>query len=146
MWKAFCCVLLVAASLSGQNRDGADRLNPVLMRAMTGAASAEELAETMFALARPLRQISRGDVEKLGSALSGAMSGRELRETQAAPISRLITALLQGGGSNFALARQLRDALTALRIGDQRTDLIVRRFVAVGGPDDSPVEQNRLEK
>jgi hypothetical protein len=137
MWKAWACVLTAGIVLFGQNTDPVTRLNPVLQRAMTGDASQDELAEAIVSLAPPLQRIFRNDITKLAGALTGVMQGRQMTAAQTEVLSRCIVGLLQGADvSNFSLALRFRDTLTSMGIVDPKTDLIVRRFVDVGGPDD----------
>lgn len=143
MWKVLGCVLAAGIVLFGQNTDPVTRLNPVLQRAMTGETSADELSQAIVSLAPVGQQVMRNDVTRLAAALSGSMQGHALTEAQTATLSRCIVGLLQGGEvSNFALAVRFRAALTGMGIVDPKTDLIVRRFVEVGGPDDPPVKPN----
>jgi hypothetical protein len=144
MWKAFGCILAAGIMLFGQNTDPVTRLNPVLHRAMTGDASADELAEEIVSLAPPMQRIFRNDITRLATALSGVMQGRKVTADQTETLSRCIVGLLQGAEvSNFALAVQFRDTLTAMGIVDPKTDLLVRRFVDVGAPDDYPLRPDR---
>ncbi|HXE63760.1 MAG TPA: hypothetical protein VN519_09485 [Bryobacteraceae bacterium] len=145
MWKAWACVLTAAVVLFGQSTDPVTRLNPVLQRAMTGDASTDELAEAIVSLAPPLQRIFRNDITRLAAALSGVMQGHKMTDAETTALSECIVGLLQGdGASNFALAVRFRDTLNAMGIVDPKTDLIVRRFVDVGGPDDPPVRPSPL--
>jgi len=144
MWKAWACVLTAAVVLFGQNTDPVTRLNPVLQRAMTGDASTDELAEAIVSLAPPLQRIFRNDITRLATALTGAMHGHKMTDAETTTLSQCIVGLLQGADvSNFALAVRFRDTLTAMGVVDPNVDLIVRRFVDVGGPEDYRAEPDR---
>jgi hypothetical protein len=144
MWKAWACVLTAGIVLFGQSTDPVARLNPVLQRAMTGDASNDELAEVIISLAPPLQRIFRNDITRLATALTGVMEGHKMTEAETTALSQCIVGLLQGSDvSNFALAVRFRDKLTAMGIVDPHVDLIVRRFVDVGGPEDYRVEPAR---
>jgi len=114
----------------------------------TGDAVGQSLASTMMSLTsgdhRPTRQ-----VDALVNALRGVMAGREVSEGQAVELSQCVVNVLRGQASNFTLAAQVRQQLTALRVGEQRTDQIVKRFIALGesvrGPDDIPVFVDQLK-
>lgn len=137
------CVLAAGIVLFGQNTDPVNRLNPILQRTMTGTATADELAQAIVSLAPVGQQVMRNDVTRLAAALSGSMQGHPMTEAETAVLSRCIVGLLRGGNvSNFALAVRFRDALTAMGVVGPKTDLIVRRFVDVGGPDDPPVKES----
>ena len=153
MYRMFCCVVLAVVSLSAQTSADAARLSPALSKVLTSAGRADDaagqsLASTMMSLTtgdhRPARQ-----VDALVNALRGVMAGREVSEAQAAVLSQCFVNVLRGQGSNLTLATQVRQELTALRVGDQRTDLIVKRFIALGeavrGPDDIPVLVDSLK-
>jgi hypothetical protein len=144
MWKAWACVLTAGIVLFGQNTDQVTRLNPLLQRAMTGDASTDELAEAIVSLAPPLQRIFRNDVTLLATALTGVMQGREMTDAQRDALSECIVELMQGGKvSRLSLAVRFRDTLTAMGIVDPKADLIVRRFVDAGGPDDYRAEPDR---
>ena len=144
MWKALGCVLAAGMALLGQNTDPVTRLNPVLQRAMTGDASTEELADAIVALAPPLQRIFRNDITRLASALTGVMEGHKMTDAETTTLSQCIVGLLQGSEvSNFSLAVRFRDTLTGMGVVDPNIDLIVRRFVDVGGPEDYRVEPAR---
>ena len=153
MFKICCAILLAGVSLTAQNSPDAARLSPVLSKALTSAgrtddAVSQSLASTMMSLTtgehRPARQ-----VDALVNAMRGVMAGREVSESQARALSQCIVNVLRGQGSNLTLAAQVRQELTVLRVGDQRTDLIVKRFIALGetvrGPDDLPVLKDSLK-
>jgi hypothetical protein len=141
MWKAWACVLTAAIVLFGQNTDPVSRLNPVLQRAMSGDASTDELAEAIVSLAPPLQRIFRNDITRLAAALTGVMEGRKMTDAETTTLSQCIVGLLQGADvSNFSLAVRFRDTLTGMGVVDPNIDLIVRRFVDVGGPADYRVE------
>ena len=104
----------------------------------------QSLAGRMISIAPLEHWAGRQQMDALISALRGVMAGREISDAQLTVLSQCIVNVLRGqGGSNFALAAEIRQELTTLGIGDQRSDLIVRRFVALGetvrGPDDMPV-------
>ena len=144
MWKAWACVLTAGIVLFGQNTDPVTRLNPVLQRAMTGDDSTDELADAIVSLAPPLQRLFRNDITRLATALTGAMEGHKMTEAETTALSQCIVGLLQGADvSNFALAVRFRDTLTAMGVIDLNVDLIVRRFVDVGGPEDYRVEPAR---
>jgi hypothetical protein len=144
MWKALGCVLAAGIGLLGQNMDPVSRLNPVLQRAMTGDASTDELADAIVALAPPLQRFFRNDITRLAAALSGVMEGRKMTAEQTEALSQCIVGLMQGADvSNFSLAVRFRDTLMGMGIVDPKTDLIVRRFVDVGGPEDYPLRPER---
>jgi hypothetical protein len=141
MWKTLACVLAAGIGLFAQNTDPVAHLNPVLQRAMSGDAAADELARAMISIAPVDRRVPRVELERLAAALTGARCGHTATDAQSAPLSKCIVGLLRGGDvSNFGLAARFRNALTALGIVDPETDLIVRRFVDVGGPQDYPIE------
>lgn len=145
MWKVLGCVLATGIVLFGQNTNPVSRLNPVLQRAMTGETSADELAQAIVSLAPVGQQVMQNDVTRLAAALSGSMQGHTMTDVQTATLSRCIVRLLQGSDvSNFELAVRFRAALTGMGIVDPKTDLIVRRFVEVGGPDDPPTKPNSV--
>jgi len=144
MWKAWACVLTAGIVLFGQNTDPVTRLNPLLQRAMTGDASTDELAEAIVALAPPLQRIFRDDITRLATALTGVMQGHKITDAETTALSQCIVGLLQGSDvSNFALAVRFRDTLTGMGVVDPHVDLLVRRFVDVGGPEDYRVEPGR---
>jgi hypothetical protein len=144
MWKAWACVLAAGIVLFGQSTDPVTRLNPVLQRAMTGDTSTDELAEAIVSLAPPLQRIFRNDITRLATALTGVMDGHKMSEAETTALSQCIVGLLQGADvSNFALAVRFRDRLTAMGVVDPSVDLIVRRFVDVGGPEDYRAEPAR---
>jgi len=72
------------------------------------------------------------------------MEGHKMTDAETTTLSQCIVGLLQGSEvSNFSLAVRFRDTLTGMGVVDPNIDLIVRRFVDVGGPEDYRVEPAR---
>ena len=149
MYKACCCILLAGLSLCGQTPQATVQLNPTLTMALVNAGVpgdvwSQRLADGMMALASDGRRPTRSEVSDFTSALTGVLAGKRIDNAQIAILQQcLVDVLRRAGVSNFALARQLRETLTALHVDDPKADLITRRFLVIGeavrGPDDAPV-------
>jgi hypothetical protein len=75
------------------------------------------------------------------SEITRALVGRALSIEQVVALQQCILDMMRGAGiSNFALAQRLLETLTVLKVNDQKTGLIVRRFLTIGeavrGQDD----------
>ena len=154
MYKACCYILLsgLALNLSGQTSPAAvpgdvqaiAKLGPLMRTVMQSGASATELTDTILAIALKDRQPTRQEVSGFTEALADAKAPGPIPSAQVSALQRCIVDILRDqSASNFALAQRLRQALTAIRVNDLKTDLIIRRFLAVGeavrGPDDFKV-------
>jgi hypothetical protein len=152
MFKACCCVLLAGWGLTAQTApvtaQAIEKLNSTLRAIGNAGAPSEslsrQLADSMMALALRDRRPARPDVIGFTNEFTRVLIGRKFDDDQAAVLQQCLTDVVRGTGiSNFALARRLRETLTALRVDDLKTDLVTRRFLAIAeavrGPDDSPV-------
>jgi hypothetical protein len=98
----------------------------------------------MAGISQREHQPTRQQFSSFANALPGAATGKTISGIQASLLSRCILNVLRGERtSNLLLAGNFRDTLAFLRIDDAKTELLVRRFIAIGeavrGPDDSPV-------
>jgi len=76
--------------------------------------------------------------------LTRELTGRQLNNAQITPMREcLIEVMRRTGTSNAGLASRLHQTLIGIGIGSEKTQLIVRDFIAlreaVQGPDDSPL-------
>lgn len=148
MYKICCCILLAGLSLSGQTPEAVAALTPAVIKVLVSAGTPDDsvsqaLVDDMMSLALQERQPTAKQVVGFVNALRGAAVGRPVSALQVSGLSRgILDVLRRQGISNLALAAQVRTALTELGVGDQKADLIIRQFVALGeavrGPDDSP--------
>ncbi len=170
MMKAVGCGIFAALIVSGQTLNQPfDRLNPqsskpanvasgpapsaqtitkmrstllaMKSRSNRDGSLNQQLAERMLALASPERQPARPVIAAFAVELGNALRGTSLNDQQDTILQQcLVDVMRTGNGTNYRLARTLRDALTALGINEPNTDLVTRKFVAVGealrGPDD----------
>jgi aspartokinase len=120
-----------------------DRLKAALTRALETAdeQAAQNLTDAMMFIAQREHHPTRQQLADFANALTGAEVGKTISDSQESLVGRCIVGVLRGEKtSNFALAALLRDTLTLLRTDDTKTDLLVRRFIAIGeavrGPDD----------
>lgn len=149
MYKWLACLLLTGLGLGAQTSPAVGRLSPALSKALVSAGTPNDsigqtLVGTMMSISLPDHQPSRQQLVGLADALRGVLVKRGISEAQVSVLSECIVDALSGAkASNFALASQLRNELATLRVDDQKADLIIRRFMAVGeavrGPDDVPV-------
>jgi hypothetical protein len=101
----------------------------------------QQLADSMLALTLPERQPARTTIVAFTTELANALRGTSFHDEQDAALQQCIVDVMRAEKvTNYRLARSLRDALAALGANEPNTDLVIRRFVAVGeavrGPDD----------
>jgi len=146
MYKVGCCILLsgLILSLSGQTPQAIAKLGPLTRIVIQSGVRAPELTDAILAIALKDREPTRQEVTGFTDALANAKPSGPIPSAQVSALESCIVGVLRDQSpSNFALAARLRQALTAIRVNDLKTDLIVRRFLAIGeavrGPDDIKV-------
>ncbi len=148
MYRTFCGILLFALALHGQTAADIVKLTPAVSKALLTAGAADDtasqaLTDASMAVSFKAHPPTRQQVVDFSNALRGAAAGKPANATQLSIVSRCILNILRSRGlSNFALAAQLRSALTALQTNSQKIDLAVQRYIAIGeavrGPDALP--------
>ena len=173
MYGAGICILLAYAALSAQpsapSATATADLHATLLalkEARVPASSlSQRLADDMMALATGDRRPSRAEVVAFSGELTRTLRGAW--QAQPAPqtplrmgdLSRnateidteawlqqcLVDIVRVPGPTNLDIAERLRRVLTQLRIKDSESNLLIRRFLAIGesvrGPDDSPLDK-----
>jgi hypothetical protein len=173
MRRASICILLVYAALNAQASDPsatalADLHSTLLALKETrlpASSLSQHLTSDMMALATADHRPSRAEVAAFSGDLTRTLQAAWHAEpTPQTPLrvgdlSRKATeidaeAWLQQclvdivhvpGPTNLDAAQRLRRVLTQLRINDAQSNLLIRRFLAIGesvrGPDDSPLAE-----
>jgi hypothetical protein len=150
MHRMIFCILLCSLALPGQTTQDIAGLAPAVSKTLLTAGSANDavtqgLADSILSLAIRTHQPTRQEAADFANALRGAAAGRADDESQISILTRCILDILRSRGlSNFALAAQVRAALTALQVSGQKVDVAVQRFIAIGqsvrGPDAVPAK------
>jgi hypothetical protein len=101
----------------------------------------QQLADSILALASPERKPARTPISAFTVELANALRGTSFKDDQDTALQQCIVDVVRAGNvTNFRLAQRLRESLAALGANESNTDLVIRRFVAVGeavrGPDD----------
>jgi hypothetical protein len=101
----------------------------------------QQLADSMLALASSEQQPARPVIAAFALELANALRGTSFNDRQDTILQQCIVDVMRAeNGTNYRLARTLRDALTTLGANEPNIDLVTRKFVAVGeavrGPDD----------
>jgi hypothetical protein len=150
MYRACWCILLsgLVMSATGQtsrvDAQAAAKLGSLTRIVMESGGRGTELTDTILTLALKDRAPTRQEVSGFTESLANAKPPGPIASAQVSVVQRCILDVLRDEStSNFALAERLRRALTAIRVNDLKTDLIIRRFLAIGeavrGPDDIKV-------
>jgi hypothetical protein len=154
MYKACWCILLsgLVMSVSGQtprtavslDTQAIAKLGTLVRIVMQNGVRGTELTDTILAIALKDWEPTRQEVTEFTEALVAAKPPGPIAPAQVSAIQRCIVDVLRDEStSNFALAERLRHALTVIHVNDLKTDLIIRRFLAVRqgvrGPDDIKV-------
>jgi hypothetical protein len=154
MYKACWCILLsgLVLNVSGQTSRAAvpadaqaiAKLSSLTRIVIQSGDGATELTDAILAIAMKDREPTRQAVSGFSEALANAKVTAPIPSTQLSALQTCIVDVLRDEStSNFALAERLRQTLRALRVNDLKTDLIIRRFLAIGeavrGPDDIKV-------
>ncbi len=154
MYKACWCILLsgLVLNVNGQtpratvpvDTQAIAKLGSLTRIVMQSGVRGTELTDTILAIAMKDREPTRQAVSGFTEALANAKVTGPIPSAQVSALESCIVGVLRDEStSNFALAERLRHALTALRVNDLKTDLIIRRFLAIGeavrGPDDIKV-------
>jgi len=171
MYRAGICILLVYAALSAQvsvpsAKTTADLHSTLLALQQTrvpASSLSQRLTADMIALATGDHRPSRAEVDAFSGELTRTMAAawraqptpqtplhiadlsRKATEidTEASLQQCLVDIVRVPGPTNLDIAERLRRVLTQLRINDSQSNLLIRRFLAIGesvrGPDDSPL-------
>jgi hypothetical protein len=172
MYRAGICILLAYAALSAQSSAPSATATAdlhatllALKEARVPASSLNQrLADDMMALATGDRRPSRAEVAAFSGELTHTLRGAwhaqpaqtPLRtgdlsrnateiDTEASLQQCLVDIVRVSNSTNLGIAERLRRVLTQLRINDSESNLLIRRFLAIGesvrGPDDSPLDK-----
>ena len=148
--RSVVCSLLFAATLIGQTA-GEDKIAIANLRStLTGigkadasrASLSQRLADDMLALADRDHEPSPTVVAGFADELTAALYGKALSVRSVAVLQQSIRDVLRGSSATFAPAASLRQILTRAGVDATKSQLVTRRFMAIGeelkGPDDLP--------
>ena len=150
MKHVLCFLLLLGVSAAGQDKSAVRRLpetpklHSTLLALKDGGGDrlslSHQLVDAIMSQAEREYQPLRTTVKNFADELTSALLGKDSTNAQVLMLERSIDDVLRRSGATFTSASHLRETLATLGVGALKTQVITKRFIAIGeevrGPDD----------